>query len=282
LNKTFGYDLPGLNASTPIGFLAALGMLRVLTSDRGLNVRFGWRNSHAVIEGIDPDTAMEQLAANMDGRAQAPEFTWSDTTRKVPPDLYRTKCNQIADDRRALDFMAGWGTDSVIREGFIIGTRLDMTSGQQRLLKDLRGLAAKVQKEHFRSALLGGAYEDQPSFGLDPIAVRVHAHEHQAPTKSKAPGKPGLIWLAFESIPLHPVIPIVPNKAQTTGWQVLDRTPSYVWPVWDSMLTLEEVYLLRSLPIDRLLSRPEVKEIWASRYGSSGKYGMLYPGQRER
>jgi len=274
------HDLIGLPAGSPIGFMAALGMLRVLASDRAIEVRIGWRNGHAVIDGISPNVAIEELTANMIERANAPEFNWTDTPRKVTPGVYRDACNQMIDDHRALRFMAGWATDAVLRDGFISVTRLDMTSGQQQLLRDLRDLAKRITQKHFHSALLAGDYEDQSSFGLDPIAVRFHAYEYQAPTKSKAPGKPGLIWLAFESIPLHPVNPITTNRTQTTGWRY-DGNAAYVWPIWDAMLTFEEVQLLRSLPIDRLATRPGVTEVWSSRYGSSGKYGMLYPAKRE-
>jgi hypothetical protein len=256
-------------------------MLRVLRSDRNLEVRLGWRSGHAVLEGIDPNTATEELIANMKERGSSPEFTWADSPRKVKPDSYRSACEQMVDNPRALSFMAGWATDAVLRDGFISPTRMDMTSGQQKLLRDLRDLASHLNKGHFQSALLGGQYEGQSSFGLDPIAVRSHAYESEAPTKSKAPGKPGLIWLAFESIPLHPVIPITANQAQTIGWRRYPNAAGYVWPIWDAMLALEEVQMLRVLPLDQLLERPGVRELWFSKYGSIGKYGMLLPAQRE-
>jgi len=275
------HDLPGLTAASPIGFLAALGMLRVLVSDRHLEVRLGWRNGHAVMDGIDPEKAISELAANMKGRSEAPEFNWADTPRKIPPETYRSACEEMAEDERALAFMSGWATDAILHKEAVAVTRLDMTSGQQKLLRDLRGVAERITDEHFRYGLMGGGYENQSSFGLDPIAVRSHAHEHKAPTKSSPPGKPGLIWLAFESIPLHPVVPVAPNKAQTTGWRSGSDT-AYVWPIWETLLTLQEVSLLRALPVERLSNRPGVTEVWASGYGSSGKYGMLLPSQRER
>lgn len=274
-------ELRGIAAASPIGFLAALGLLRVLAYDRGLKVQLGWRDGHAIIDGIDQVTAIDKLMDNMADRSKSPEFNWADSPRKVTPEAYRDKCNEMADDIRALGFMAGWATDAVVRQGAVVVTRLDMTSGQQKLLRDLRVLAARITKEHFESALLGGDYEGQSSFGLDPIAVRSHAHESKAPTKSSPPGKPGLIWLAFESIPLHPVVPISATKAQTTGWKI-GRDAAYVWPIWDALLSLGEVKLLRSLPIERLHDRPGVKEVWISLYGSSGKYGMLQPAWRER
>ena len=79
-------DLPGLSGASPIGFLAALGMLRVLTEDRGHAVRLAWRNGRAVLAGLEPADAIEELAANMTGRAEAVELPWADTTRKSAPE----------------------------------------------------------------------------------------------------------------------------------------------------------------------------------------------------
>lgn len=275
------HDLNGLPAGSPIAFLAALGMLRVLVSDRGLDLRLGWRNGHAVIDGIDPNTAIEELAANMTERAKSPEFKWADTLKKCTPEAYRKACNQMAGDHRALGFMAGWATDAVLNNGFIRASRMDMTTARQRLLKDLRVLARKVTQADFRSALLGGSYGGQSSFGFDPVAFRSHANEPQAPTKSKTPGKPGLIWLVFESIPLHPVVSVLPNQATTIGWRIRPNI-SYVWAIWSVLLTLEEVTLLRALPVDNLAGRPGVVEVWASRLGQTGRYPWLLPARRER
>jgi len=274
------HDLMGLTASSPIGFMAALGMLRVLAADRGCDIRLGWRNGHAVIDGMDTQSAVSELFLNMGGRAGAPEFSWADSPRNVKPRVYRLACQNMSGDKRALGFMAGWATDMVERNGSVAVTRMDMTSGQQKLLRDLRNLATKIDRNHFESALLGGPYEDQSSFGLDPVAVRSHAQEHQSPTKSKAPGKPGLIWLAFESMPLHPLVPVDGNRVQTTGWRT-GKEASYTWPIWNGFLTLEEVWLLRSLPLDSLSKRLDISEVWSSRHGSSGKYGMMLPAQRE-
>jgi len=274
-------SLDGLTSTSPICFMAALGLLRVLTEDCGFDVQLGWQTGNAVIEGAQRETILDALVKHMEGRGEAKEFNWADSPRKVTPDTYQKACSDMAHDERALGFMAGWGSDAVIRDGFISVTRMDMTSGQQKLIRDLRGLAGKITRDHFESALMGGPYEGQSSFGLDPVAVRSHAHENKAPTKTKAPGKPGLIWLAFESIPLHPVIPIASNRSQTVGWWNYPDI-GYVWPVWEDMLAFEEVQLLRTLPLDRLSKRPSVVEVWVSKYGSSGKYGMLLPAMRER
>jgi len=259
-----------------------MGTLRVLTQDRNINVRIGWRQGHAFIEGPDPETIVAEVMANMAGRDAAPEFNWTDSPRRVSADLYRTACLSMEGNERAQGFMAGWATDGVIRNGYIAVTRMDMTAGQQKLLKRLRALAAKITPRHIQHALVGGAYEEQSSFGLDPAAARTHAHENRSPTKSKPPGKPGLIWLAFESIPLHPVFPVNTQIAHTTGWRHDASGSDYVWPIWDGALTLEEVYYLRTLPTEALAKRRGVREIWCSHYGASGKFGVFLPAHRER
>jgi hypothetical protein len=274
-------ELPGLSGASPIGFLAALGMLRVLVEDRGHDARLAWRQGHAVLEGLGTVDAIDELAANMAGRGDALEFTWADTTRGIAPEQYRNAVAQAGGDRRALAFLAGWGTDAVVREGSMVATRFDMTSGQQKLLRNLRELALRVNRRSLEVALLGGPYEGQSSFGLDPVAVRFHAHEPQAPTRSDPPGKPGLIWLAFEAIPLHPVMPVSATRARTAGWRSAPAL-AYAWPLWTAFLTLAEVSLLRALPVERLPGRLGVTEIWVARYGESGKYGILLPALRER
>ena len=274
-------DLPGLSSASPIGFLAALGMLRVLTEDRGHAVRLAWRNGRAVLAGLEPADAVEELATNMAGRAEAVEFTWADTTRKIAPEQYRDAVARAGDDRRVLAFLAGCGTDAVLREGNVAGTLMDMTSGKQMLLRDLRRLASQVNRQSLEIALLGGPYAFQSPWGLDPVSLRSRATEAESPTKSDPPGKPGLTWLAFEAIPLHPVVPVSATRARTTGWRYKPNL-AYVWPLWDKPLTLDEVALLRTLPVEKLANRPGVTEVWASEQRMNGKYPWLFPAQRER
>ena len=73
---------------------------------------------------------------NMAGRGNAPEFNWADTPRKNTSEAFRDACVKMAGDQRALAFMAAWATDSVLYNGAIASTRLDMTSGQQKLIKN--------------------------------------------------------------------------------------------------------------------------------------------------
>jgi hypothetical protein len=292
-------DLTGLPIASPIGFMAALGLLRVCAADHGAPVRLSWNVNHARLHGLDAAELVALLEEHMRGRSRAPEFNFevaSDKGKRVPvehlrlitPDDFRAVAAALGDDSRALGFLAGFGTDAVITDKWFIGrTRFDFTSGQQRLVGEFRRLGSMLDPDATRPrvglpdrigrALFGGPYEEQSSLGWDPATLMAHAHQPIAPTDSRTPGQPMLIWLAIEGLPLHPVVPAAPGRAYTTGF---DRGTRYVWPQWEAPLSLNEVTLLRHRPIDSLARLPGVTAVWASTVTSVGKYGVFRPAAR--
>jgi hypothetical protein len=90
-----------------------------------------------------------------------------------------------------------------------------------------------------------------------------------------------LIWLAFEAIPFHPVVPVSATRVRTVGWRIGGGAMAYVWPLWDKPVTLDEVILLRTLPVEKLVKRPGVTEVWASERRMNGKYPWLCTAKRE-
>ncbi len=279
--------LKGLSAASPIGFMAAVGLLRVLAEDCELPVRLGWRNGLAALEGVERETLLEMLTQHMGARHEAYEWNWTPSAKRMLASEYAEACRQAAGDRRALAFLAAFATDTALtEEGFIRSSRLDLTSGRQQLIADLKRVAQGLReaddaKYAFTSALFGGPYERQSSFGWDPVGVRSHAHEARAPAASAPPGKRGLVWLAAEALSLHPVLPSR-GRATTTGCERIgDGGQAYYWPVWEeAILELSEVRFLRALDFISLTRRPGVTSVWASDFGSSGKYGMLLPARR--
>ena len=187
-----------------------------------------------------------------------------------------------------LSFLAGFATDAIITDkGFVARSRFDFSSGQQKLMDEFRSLAAaldpSVRRPRFslatriERALLGGPYEEQHTFGWDPAGLMTHAHQPAAPTDSVTPGQRMTIWLAVEGLPLHPIVPIGPRRANTTGFA---GSQAYVWPQWNEPLTLAEVALLRQRPVESLDQLPGVIAIWSSAVTSVGKYGFLRPAAR--
>ncbi|WP_040107230.1 type I-G CRISPR-associated protein, Cas3-extension family [Azotobacter chroococcum] len=282
-------ELTGLHIASPQGFLAALGLLRLCTQDLGLNVRLSWSGSHARLHGIDWPVLRTGMVRHMRGRSEAPEFTFPVTLEngsqapvgrlnRIRPEDYRAAARSMRGNPRALAFLSAFATDAVVsRQGYAVCNRLDFSTGQQQFMPKLRHLADELDptREDFetrlRHALFGGPYEAQHSFGWDPVAVRRHAHEAEAPTHSAPPSQPFCIWLAIESLPLHPVLPIGPDRAVTTGFS----GEQYLWPQWSEPLTLEEVRLLRQRPISTLEKLEGVLAIWRSAIASSGRYDTL-------
>ena len=294
--------LTGLPIASPIGFMAALGLLRICAQDHGQRVRLSWSANHARLHGLGTEALAELLNEHMRGRSKAAEFNFEVTDdngkrglvthlRTIPPGDYRAAVAACRGDPRALAFLAGFATDAVITErGFVARNKLDFSSGQQKLIEEFRALAEILDPSRRRPrvplavridrALFGGPYEEQSSFGWDPAALMTHAHQRIAPTDSKTPGQPMMVWLAIEALPLHPVVPTGPRQqVQTTGFA---GSAAYVWPQWNDPLSLQEATLLRQRPVDTLDRLPGVSAIWSSTVTGVGvgKYGILQPAAR--
>lgn len=293
-------DLTGLPVASPIAFMAALGLLRVGVQDHGLQLRLSWsaQAHHACLHGICRAALAELLVEQMRGRSKALEFNFEVTAEKgrripvqhlrnITPQDYRQAVEVCRDDARALGFLAGFGTDAVVTdEGCIGRTRLDFSSGQQKLVEQFRSLAADLDPQARRPpvplgtridrALFGGPYEERHTLGWDPAALMTHAHQRAAPTDSPTPGQPMTVWLAVEALPLHPVLPNA-RGARTVGFA---GTSTYVWPQWSEQLDLGEVTLLRQRPVETLVLLPGVSAVWSSAVTSVGKYGFLLPATR--
>ena len=292
-------ELTGLAASSPIAFMAALGLLRVCSQDHGLPVRLSWNPSHARLHGIDREALLETLIDHMKGRAAAPEFNFEVVSekgnrspvmhlRELSPGDFRAAAAAMNGDRRALGFLAGFGTDAVITDkGFVARTKFDFSSGQQRLAEQFRDLAKLLDPlakrprlslaERIARSLFGGPYEEQHTFGWDPASLMSHAHQRAAPTDSATPGQPMTVWLAVESLPLHPVISVDARRARTTGFSASN---AYVWPQWSAPLCLAEAAVLRQRPVQSLNVLAGVTAVWTAGVTSVGKYGFLLPGAR--
>lgn len=289
-------QLKGLGIASPQGFMAALGLLRVCSEDLAIDARLSWSSGHACISGVNRETLLASLAEHMRGRVAAPEFNFQVTAdsgvlgtvgklNMIRPEDYRTVARSFSGDSRALSFLAAFASDSVLSDkGYVASCRLDFSSGQQQFMSAVRELAGLLDPELstfeplVQHALFGGPYvsRNKLSFGWDPVAVKRHANEAVAPTDVKPSGQPFCIWLAVESLPLHPLLPVGPTRAMTVG---LSRE-GYVWPEWEEPLTLDEVRLLRLRPVSSLAELEGVVAVWKSAIASSGKYQTFSSSMR--
>ena len=140
-------------------------------------------------------------------------------------------------------------------------TAFHMTAGQQRFLKrakdvadslDPNQLASKRQKKEARRQELRKAYEVAlngpwtfqdafPSLGWDPATEGLYALSDSSPSDAGAHSVRAAVWLAFESLPLFPSVPIG-NRLHTTGF---DRVGSaFTWPIWKPPIGLETLRIM--------------------------------------
>jgi hypothetical protein len=167
--------LPGLRATEPIGFLAAIGLLRVCTQRKSLGlVKLGWSDDAgwpAVLHTdreCDRDGLIDDLLAHMRGRSAASAFNgradpprvnrsapwlspnhWDDI--KVPCDDYRSllataRVTTDERNREAADFLSALGSELIAVGGkdAVKPSALHMTSGNQAFLETARELGLSL------------------------------------------------------------------------------------------------------------------------------------------
>lgn len=80
-------ELSGLQGHAPIGFMAAVGLLRIAPA----GTRLAWHPATQVAElhGIDRDALLAHLLSHMAGRANAPELQLADDVRKFSVSAFR-------------------------------------------------------------------------------------------------------------------------------------------------------------------------------------------------
>ncbi|WP_418139803.1 hypothetical protein AB9R84_06050 [Oceanimonas smirnovii] len=280
--------LTGLTPNSPFNFMAALGLMRLLAEDnQRCELRLSWRQS-AVLHGVGKEELLELLYGHMEKRYQAIEFNWADSARSCSPEIYQEALRNS--DDRGRSFLAAWGTDGrLTKNGHISTSRLDMTSGQQKLIRELRKLAwelaetPELLQKSFEKGLFEQHYEEgQSAFGLDPATLRQHATEARAPTKMKPSARKAALWLVAESFPCHPVI--VSNQQAVTLGTYRDSKGAayyYYYPIWRNFsLSFSELNLLRQQDVQSLGQRPDITEVWSSEFIQTGKYGALRPACR--
>ena len=286
--STTGLLLTGLDGANPLAFLAALGTLRGLSlewPDRAVSLSWTLRDAWRPCLRVDGEPPSEE--ETLDGMERFIEMRAGHEALGIGDDLaipaakFRQHAKLAAESasaspqgRSRADFIASFGCDAITRsepqnKDQIRDTALRTTSGtgHQHFLKTMRELAEKVGRDRIRQCLFGNWERKDPQLSLrwDPEDDRRYALQWKNPSedkvqvkgeKSGVPTEWGANRLAYEAMPLLPVMPVA-RSAQTTGFSGSRSTDtSWTWPIWEVALGLDVV---RSLLALRLLqdSRPE-------------------------
>ncbi|MGC1954838.1 MAG: hypothetical protein WA970_20130 [Gammaproteobacteria bacterium] len=270
--------LAGLQGLNPVAALAGYGLLWVLPE-----AKLGWAHGSltAQLEGFSSlDEVLLRLGEHMRGRSQAPELKLRAEVKGLTEEDYVKALETFPPEWVACLWAE---TPEGIRP-----TDLCLTAGQQKFLGMARELAEALDpaqvgearvRAAFEEALVGPwTYQDEcHSWGWDPVAERNAATTKVDPGKTQPKGVAGAYWLAFEALPLLPMLGgrTVGMHADGRAWswllshRPLDRaaTRTLLW----TASTLDEAEL-RALDVER----------WSSRIARSGRYGWLQPAARTR
>lgn len=276
--------LSAIDGGNPLGFLCALGTLR-LSSLRwpDAKVRLRW-----VLDGVwQPEievpvqTEKELCTALAEGEelaAPAAEFVkqLDSANVTVRPEKFGSAVKQAAliasaSDRRQADFYASFGSEVCKDEKLDRIQYTDLCfitgSGHQDFLLTAQNLGEVISAEYLEQALFQ-SWKDQDkgnSFRWNPSDARSYALRWGNPSKEGAWTVWGANWLAFEALPLFPSFPDG-KELKTTGFSFFrekeqQNWPGFRWPIWQASLTLDTVRCLLSHPLlhEKDLKREELE-----------------------
>lgn len=267
--------LEGLDASNPLAYLAALGLLQVLTDSsatvgqqcewrlswrdegRWLAVLHGSADVELVIQRLQADVALWrdelalQLAYDGQGKRLPPSSGEAIFDLKPSPETFRAFANEAASNctpgqMRSARLIAAYGSELVTDNyGKLKPTALHFTAGQQSFLGMVRALQQGLTGDDFREALLGPWRNTSklPSLSWNASAPRIYAYRADNPSGEKRGSVPASDWLAFIGLRFFPVTS-KRSRLLTTGVKGSWKDSTMLWPVWTSPLS---VNALRSL-----------------------------------
>jgi len=255
--------LPGLDGSNPLGFLAALGMLRVIDASTPTDAqppRMRWVTAstswipelYSIYGGLDEvvDAVMTRVGAHAAGEQEGLHLHIGDNL-SIPPEDFRAACLAAMQkashtERGIVDHLASFGSDALRHEKLprILATELQFIagSGHQHYLDTARQLHAHVTKQHIRSAIAETwKYRDKKlSFRWDPLDAREYAYQADNPSNTPARAEWGANHLAFEGTALMSTFP-TGRGVRTSCFANVARRRMFRWPIWTSSLNLEVV-----------------------------------------
>ncbi|GAB2932745.1 hypothetical protein GCM10027280_20560 [Micromonospora polyrhachis] len=268
---TAAVELPALDGRDTLGFLAALGVLRLLTDEAKIETRLSFSESNANAILHSPLTSIDEVVDILvhvvdhipsagaipgvpAGFPQQPG-TGKDPMR-VPRDQLRRTFAQLADGQRgpeACRWLAALLTDlAADREGRAALTPYSAPGGKQSVrsffVKPLELLRSKEPATLVREALVRWRRVDNyTGENLDHRVLR-SAADH--PSGESVPaGVPGATWLAIMALPMLRLTGNGTNP-QATLWHnvVGSRQPIMVWPLWRQPLDSYAVVALLEHP----------------------------------
>ncbi len=272
-----GLPLPALDGRSPLGFLAALGVLRLVTGHSHPQARLGWSALECTAELHDAHTRIQDLASDLEQIvAQIPEGgvlpglpvdfpplgEAPDKLRLSRPELsaYASQLFTGLDAPAALEaeqWLCSLVTDLVLDDkGRASISLLTAPSGKQSMRTMLEKPLAMVRKHPGTLTEALVAWRRYPEVTGEYLDHRVLFDAADAPDgKPRERGIPGATWLALMAYPLLLTTAVkAPTGTEqvTSGWSRM-RGPRgasrrFTYPLWSHPLDLPGVQVLLEHP----------------------------------
>jgi CRISPR-associated endonuclease/helicase Cas3 len=258
-----GLLLPGLDGSNPLGFLAALGTLRLLNSSARIKwIRnFGtWLPVVSFSDGqpIEEHSFLDALHARL-----------VDDISKHPASMLRLFRNDSVNARREVfiehcqkatyvdRLLVDWLCALASEVAAVDAINQLQTTRRDYFLGNLTAIMKRTTRDHLRRSIFSrwdyaDSLENQ-SLHLDPSEDRRHAHQWNKPSgdpnRKKSGGMLGANRLAIEAIPLFPSMP-EDDALHTVGFTGNRSTNTrWTWPIWSVPVSLQVVRSLLAIPM---------------------------------
>lgn len=258
--------LRGMNGANPLGFLATMGLLRLLRGESDA-VRLGFLSDgsfHPFVTGFEGDLAalVYHDAALAKGK-QAWSLGYEKHEKrgikvvadlKAPPDVFASFLSSCVEHwlnggSEAAAYAAAFGTSVAIDgKGNTKPTAFHFTAANQQFLGTVEEIRASITKEWAeRSLFQGKTVKPGSNLRFDPAAERNWALMANNPNDDGTSVDAPLEWLAFRGLPLFPSFPRG-VRIITTAVSGRGDDMEITWPLWSVPASLETVRSMLQIP----------------------------------
>ncbi len=298
-----GLLLEGLDGTNPLGFMAALGVLRILSVSKD-GVKLAWTLSSGTwrpeLFGVRvplPDLGAELHATirNLDKSVWSIDKELPFAAARLREEAIKAATTCDRTNRLTVDTLSALGVDCFkdgkdkFRDTALRLIRSGDNNHNGLLSYAVRTIEVCTATQLQNAITAEWLYKDEKlSFRWDPVENRGYALQWGDPSDDGALTERGANCLALFAMPLFPTIP-TKGQSETTGFGLKEpKQSSLTWPIWTHAVNLDTVksmlgmsLLQRPLPPQsELACRGVIASYRCDRIMTSTYYANVTPARR--